>query len=71
MKPTDEKVFKVLITHWINHLENHNQEYRAWSEKMAENCPEASEEINAAFDIMNQATRKLMLAKVAFDKTQK
>ncbi|MDD4690709.1 hypothetical protein [Eubacterium aggregans] len=70
MKPGDQELFKVLITHWINHLEDHGAEYVVWSERVAGKYPEVSAEINGAWEIMKAAEGRLMAAKVAFDKDQ-
>ncbi|MGL4284471.1 hypothetical protein [Eubacterium aggregans] len=70
MKPWDQELFKVLITHWINHLEDHGAEYVVWSERVAGEYPEVSAEINVAWEIMKAAESRLMAAKVAFDRDQ-
>ncbi|MEG1432097.1 MULTISPECIES: hypothetical protein [Eubacterium] len=70
MKPGDQQLFKVLITHWINHLEDHGTEYGVWSERVAGEYPGVSAEIKEAWEIMKGAEGRLMAAKVAFDRDQ-
>ena len=49
---------RVLIPHWMEHNEEHAEEYRRW----AEEAPEASEDLIAAVEVLSEVNQKLGVA---------
>ena len=70
LKEKDREVFKVLLVHWINHNGEHVAGYREWSEKMRTSKPEVAGEIDQAIAAMEDAAKKLMLAKIRFQEAE-
>lgn len=60
----DEKTLKILLVHWINHNESHEEGFREWVEKaraMGKN--DTADYIEKAISCMQQANEMLMEAK--------
>ena len=49
---------RLLIPHWIEHNDEHAEEYRRW----AEEAPEASEDLLAAVEVMSEINQRLSIA---------
>lgn len=60
----DEKTLKILLVHWINHNESHEEGFREWVEKArAIGKGETADYIEKAIECMKQANEMLMEAK--------
>jgi nickel/cobalt transporter (NicO) family protein len=60
----DEKTLKILLVHWVNHNESHEEGFREWVEK-AKNIgkEETANYIQEAIEYMKKANEMLMEAK--------
>lgn len=60
----DEKTLKILLVHWINHNESHEEGFREWVEKArAIGKSDTADYIEKAIESMKQANEMLMEAK--------
>lgn len=60
----DEKTLKILLVHWINHNESHEEGFREWVQKArAIGKEETANSIEKAIECMQQANQMLMEAK--------
>lgn len=60
----DEKTLKILLVHWINHNESHEEGFREWVEKArAIGKEDTAVNIEKAIECMQQANKMLMEAK--------
>lgn len=60
----DEKTLKILLVHWINHNESHEEGFREWVEKARGIGKEdTANSIEKAIECMKQANEMLMEAK--------
>ncbi len=60
----DEKTLKILLAHWVNHNESHEEGFKEWVDKarnMGKN--ETAENIEKAIECMQQANQMLIEAK--------
>jgi hypothetical protein len=54
----DSEKLRIILTHWMDHNEEHAGEYRRWAEKSAE----ASPDLLAAVEGMKEVNRSLARA---------
>lgn len=60
----DEKTLKILLLHWVNHNETHEEGFREWVEKArAIGKEETADNIEKAIEYMKQANEMLVEAK--------
>lgn len=60
----DEKTLKILLVHWINHNESHEEGFKEWVEKArAIGKNDTADHIEKAIECMQQANQMLMEAK--------
>ena len=60
----DEKTLKILLVHWVNHNESHEEGFREWVEKSrAIGKEETANYIEKAIEYMNKANEMLIEAK--------
>ncbi|MGL6106449.1 zinc transporter [Romboutsia sp.] len=60
----DEKTLKILLVHWVNHNESHEEGFREWVEKArAIGKEETADNIEKAIEYMKQANEMLLEAK--------
>lgn len=60
----DEKTLKILLVHWINHNESHEEGFKEWVEKAkAIGKNDTADYIEKAIECMQQANQMLMEAK--------
>ena len=60
----DEKTLKILLVHWINHNESHEEGFREWVEKSrAIGKSDTADYIEKAIECLQQANEMLMEAK--------
>lgn len=60
----DEKTLKILLLHWINHNETHEEGFREWVEKAREiGKEETANHIEKAIEYMQKANEMLIEAK--------
>ncbi|MCC0661435.1 MULTISPECIES: zinc transporter [unclassified Clostridioides] len=60
----DEKTLKILLVHWINHNETHEEGFREWVEKArAIGKEETAKSIEKAIECMEEANKMLLEAK--------
>ncbi|WP_131038052.1 zinc transporter [Clostridioides difficile] len=60
----DEKTLKILLVHWINHNETHEEGFREWVEKArAIGKEETAKSIEKAIEYMEEANKMLLEAK--------
>lgn len=60
----DEKTLKILLLHWINHNESHEEGFREWVEKArAIGKEETANSIEKAIECMQKANEMLLEAK--------
>ena len=63
----DREVFKVILTHWINHNTDHVSNYEIWANKLRDSSLDlVSKEIDLAIKKMDEAREHLMKAKILF-----
>ena len=60
----DEKTLKILLLHWVNHNESHEEGFREWVDKArAIGKEETANSIEKAIEYMKQANEMLIEAK--------
>lgn len=60
----DEKTLNILLVHWVNHNESHEEGFREWVSKAKEmNKEETAEYIEKAIEYMQKANEMLLEAK--------
>lgn len=60
----DEKTLKILLLHWVNHNETHEEGFREWVEKAREiGKEETANHIEKAIEYMQKANEMLIEAK--------
>lgn len=60
----DEKTLKILLLHWVNHNETHEEGFREWVEKArAIGKEETANNIEKAIEYMQKANEMLVEAK--------
>ena len=60
----DEKTLNILLVHWVNHNESHEDGFREWVSKAKEmGKEETAEYIEKAIEYMQQANNMLLEAK--------
>ena len=60
----DEKTLKILLVHWVNHNESHEEGFREWVSKAKEMGKEESAQyIEKAIEAMQKANEMLLEAK--------
>jgi len=60
-------IFKVFLSHWINHTGDHIEGYQEWAEKLKGTSKDnVSQEVFQAIDKMRAAQKKIMEAKLRF-----
>lgn len=60
----DEKTLKILLVHWVNHNETHEEGFREWVEKArAIGKNETADSIEKAIEYMQKANEMLLEAK--------
>lgn len=60
----DEKTLNILLVHWVNHNESHEEGFREWVSKAKEmGKEETAEYIEKAIEYMQQANNMLLEAK--------
>ena len=60
----DEKTLNILLVHWVNHNESHEEGFREWVSKAKEmGKEETAEYIEKAIEYMQQANEMLLEAK--------
>ncbi|SHH25144.1 hypothetical protein [Tepidibacter thalassicus] len=60
----DEKTLRVLLVHWVNHNQSHEESFREWVEKSKEmGKEEVSSYIEKAIEYMQKANDMLIEAK--------
>ena len=63
-KTKDEKTLNILLVHWVNHNESHEEGFREWVAKAKEiGKNETAEYIEKAISYMQQANEMLIEAK--------
>ncbi|WGX75985.1 hypothetical protein QJS64_00360 [Paraclostridium bifermentans] len=60
----DEKTLSILLVHWINHNESHEEGFREWAEKAREmGKEETAKNIEQAIDYLKKSNEMLLEAK--------
>ncbi len=60
----DEKTLNVLLVHWVNHNESHEQGFREWVDKAREmGKEETANNIEQAIEYLRKANKSLLEAK--------
>ncbi|MEG0180708.1 MAG: hypothetical protein RSC84_01700 [Peptostreptococcaceae bacterium] len=60
----DEKTLNILLVHWVNHNESHEEGFKEWVEKAREmGKEETANNINQAIEYLRKANEKLLEAK--------
>ncbi len=60
----DEKTLNILLVHWVNHNQSHEEGFREWVNKAKEmGKEETAEYIEKAIECMQQANEMLLEAK--------
>lgn len=60
----DEKTLNILLVHWVNHNESHEEGFREWVEKArAMGKEETANNIEAAIEYMKKSNEMLLEAK--------
>ena len=60
----DEKTLNILLVHWVNHNESHEEGFREWVDKAREmGKEETANNIEKAIDYLRQANESLLEAK--------
>lgn len=60
----DEKTLNILLVHWVNHNESHEEGFREWAEKAREmGKEETAKNIEQAIDYLKKSNEMLLEAK--------
>ena len=60
----DEKTLKILLVHWVNHNESHEEGFKEWAQKAREiGKTETADSIEQAIEYMQRANEMLVEAK--------
>ncbi|WP_195946971.1 hypothetical protein [Paraclostridium bifermentans] len=60
----DEKTLNILLVHWVNHNESHEEGFREWAEKArAMGKEETAKNIEQAIDYLKKSNEMLLEAK--------
>lgn len=60
----DEKTLNILLVHWVNHNESHEEGFREWAEKAREmGKGETAKNIEQAIDYLKKSNEMLLEAK--------
>lgn len=60
----DEKTLNILLVHWVNHNESHEEGFREWAEKAREmGKEETAKNIEQAIDYLKKSNEMLLKAK--------
>ena len=69
MEMSNLEKLKVLLPHWVEHNEEHGEEFRKWAERArAEGQPEAHDELLRAIDQIGKANASLRRAQKLLDR---
>ncbi|MDU3336733.1 hypothetical protein [Paraclostridium bifermentans] len=60
----DEKTLNILLVHWVNHNESHEEGFREWAEKARDmGKEETAKNIEQAIDYLKKSNEMLLEAK--------
>lgn len=60
----DEKTLNILLVHWVNHNESHEEGFREWADKAREmGKEETAKNIEQAIDYLKKSNEMLLEAK--------